>query len=324
MTHAIQIHATGGPEVLQWEEVAVGEPGPGEVLLRQSAVGLNFIDVYFRTGTYPSPGLPFIPGMEAVGVIEALGPGVEGLRVGERVAYGRNMGGYAERRLIAAAALVKVPENLQDQQVAAVMLQGMTTEYLLQRTYPVKAGDTIVFHAASGGVGLLACQWASSMGVTVIGTVGSEEKAALAKAHGCTHTILYKDEDFVARVMEITDGKGVPVVYDSVGRDTFMKSLDCLQPRGMLVSFGQSSGKVEAFDPGILSGKGSLYLTRPTLMTYTASREELVASVEAVFAMLGKGAVKVNVNQTFALADAADAHRALESRQTTGSTVLLV
>ena len=323
MAHAIRIHATGGPEVLKWEEVEVGEPGEGEVRLRQSAVGLNFIDVYFRTGSYPSPGLPFIPGMEAVGVIEAIGPGVEGLSVGERVAYGRNMGAYAEQRLIRAEALIKVPENLEDIQVASVMLQGMTTEYLLQRTYPVQAGDTILFHAASGGVGLLACQWASALGATVIGTVGSEAKAALAKAHGCAHTILYTDEDFVARVMQITGGKGVPVVYDSVGRDTFMKSLDCLQPRGMLVSFGQSSGKVEPFDPGILSAKGSLYLTRPTLMTYTASREDLVTSANAVFAMLATGAVKVNVNQTFALAQAADAHRALEARQTTGSTVLL-
>jgi len=259
-----------------------------------------------------------------VGVIDALGPGVEGLSIGERVAYGLNMGGYAEQRLIKAEALVKVPDDLEDNQVASIMLQGMTTEYLLQRTYPVKAGQTILFHAASGGVGLLACQWASALGATVIGTVGSEEKAALAKAHGCAHTILYKKEDFVARVMDITGGKGVPVVYDSVGRDTFMKSLDCLQPRGMLVSFGQSSGKVEPFDPGILSAKGSLYLTRPTLKNYATRREDLIASSNAVFAMLARGAVKVNVNQTFALADAADAHRALEARQTTGSTVLLV
>ena len=324
MTLAIQIHATGGPEVLQWEQVEVGEPGTGEVRMRQTAVGLNFIDVYFRSGAYPSPGLPFIPGMEAVGVVEAIGAGVQGLSVGDRVAYGRNMGGYTQARLIAADALIKVPDNLEDKQVASVMLQGMTTEYLLQRTYPVKSGDTILFHAASGGVGLMACQWASSLGVTVIGTVGSEEKAELAKAHGCAHTILYKDEDFVAKVMEITEGKGVPVVYDSVGKDTFLKSLDCLQPRGMMVSFGQSSGAVEAFNPGLLSAKGSLYLTRPTLMTYAASREDLVASSSAVFEMMSKGALKVNVNQTFALADAADAHRALEARQTTGSTVLVV
>ncbi len=324
MSHAIRIHATGGPEVLQWEEVEVGDPGPGEVRLRQSVVGLNYIDVYFRTGTYPAPGLPFTPGMEAVGVVDALGPDVEGLSVGERVAYGRNMGGYAEQRLIAADALIKVPESLDDKQVASVMLQGMTTEYLLQRTYPVEAGDTILFHAASGGVGLLACQWACALGATVIGTVGSEEKAELAQAHGCEHTILYKDEDFVARVMDITGGQGVPVVYDSVGRDTFMKSLDCLKPRGMMVSFGQSSGKVEPFDPGVLSAKGSLYMTRPTLMSYTANREDLVASAGAVFGMLESGSLKVNVNQVFALADAADAHRALEARQTTGSTVLTV
>jgi NADPH2:quinone reductase len=323
MPHAIQIHQPGGPEAMLWEEVTVPAPGAGEVQIRQSAVGLNYIDVYFRTGLYPSPGLPFTPGMEGIGVIEAVGDGVRDLKVGDRVAYGRNLGGYAEVRNLEAMFAVKVPDALEDQQVAAMMLQGMTVEYLLQRTYPVKSGDTILFHAAAGGVGLLACQWAKALGVTVIGTVGTPEKAELARAHGCDHTILYRDEDFVERVREITGGKGVPVVYDSVGKDTLMKSLDCLAPRGMLVSFGQSSGKADPMDIGILSGKGSLYITRPTLMSYTATREDLLLSVTALFDMVTSGKVKVKVGQTFALKDAVKAHQALEARQTTGSTVLL-
>ena len=323
MSHAIQVHETGGPEVMKWESVSVADPGPGEIRIKQSAIGLNYIDVYFRTGLYPSPSKPFTPGMEGVGVIDAVGSGVTDLAVGDRVAYGRNIGGYAEVRLLDANFAVKVPASIDDQQAAAIMLQGMTTEYLLQRTYQVQAGDTILFHAAAGGVGLLACQWAKSLGATVIGTVGSEEKAALARAHGCDHTILYKQEDFVARVKELTGGAGVPVVYDSVGKDTLMRSLDCLRPRGMLVSFGQSSGPAEPLDVGILSAKGSLYVTRPTLMSYTATREELLLSANAVFEKVTSGKVKVNVGQTFALADAAAAHRALEARQTTGSTVLL-
>jgi NADPH2:quinone reductase len=323
MSHAIQVHQPGGPEVLRWEEVEVPDPGPGQVRIRNSAVGLNYIDVYFRTGLYPAPSSPFIPGMEGVGIVEALGSGVKDLAVGDRVAYGRNLGGYAQVRLLDAEFAVKVPDSLDDQQVAAMMLQGMTTEYLLQRTYKVRPGDTILFHAAAGGVGLLACQWAKALGATVIGTVGSKEKAELARAHGCDHTILYKEEDFVARVKDITKGAGVPVVYDSVGKDTLMRSMDCLRPRGMLVSFGQSSGKVDPFDIGVLSAKGSLYLTRPTLMTYTSTREDLLLSCKALFDMVGSGKVKVRVGQTFALKDAADAHRALESRQTTGSTVLV-
>lgn len=323
MSNAIRVHAPGGPEAMKWEAVDVGEPGEGQIRIRQTAVGLNFIDVYFRTGLYPAPSLPFTPGMEGVGLVDAVGPGVTDLAIGDRVCYGRNLGGYAEERLIEASMTVKAPEGLEDQQIAAMMLQGMTVEYLLERTYPVKAGDTILFHAAAGGVGLFACQWAKALGATVIGTVGSPEKAELARAHGCEHTILYKEEDFVARVKEITGGVGVPVVYDAVGKDTVMKSLDCLRPRGMLVNFGQSSGKVEPFDIGVLSGKGSLYVTRPTLMTYTASRDELVHSASRLFDMVSSGKVKVNVGQTFKLSDAADAHRALEGRQTRGSTVLL-
>jgi NADPH2:quinone reductase len=324
MSKAIRINTTGSPEVLRWEDVTVGAPGRGEVHIRQSAVGLNYIDVYHRTGLYPLPVLPATPGMEGAGEVLAVGADVEEFVVGDRVAYaGMPPGGYAEERLIPAHRLVKLPEGISDQQAAGMMLQGMTAQYLLRRTYRVQSGDTILLHAAAGGVGLIASQWAKHLGATVIGTVGSHEKAALAKAHGCDHAVLYNDEDWCAWVMDITDGEGVPVVYDSVGRETFMKSLDCLRPFGTLVSFGQASGAVEPFDPGILAAKGSLYLTRPSLMTYTAKREDLLASAAELFEVVLSGAVKIEVQQTYALKDAAQAHRDLEARKTTGSTVLI-
>ncbi|WP_142849183.1 quinone oxidoreductase [Telmatospirillum sp. J64-1] len=324
MTKAIRVHRHGGPEELRWEEVELGQPGPGEALVRHTAIGLNFIDVYHRTGLYSVPSLPFIPGLEGAGVVEAVGEGVTEVKPGDRVAYAAvPMGAYAEARLMPAHRLLVLPETVSDQQAPAMMLQGMTVQYLLRRTFRVQAGQTILIHAAAGGVGLILCQWAKHLGATVIGTVGSAEKAELAKAHGCDHPILYREEDFVARVKDITGGQGVPVVYDSVGKDTFMKSLDCLQPLGMMVSFGQSSGSVGAFDPGILSAKGSLFLTRPVLMTYTAKREDLVSTAQDLFDVVGKGAVKIEVNQTYALKDAEQAHRDLEGRKTTGSTVLL-
>ena len=324
MPRAIRIHETGGPEVMRWEDVEVGAPGPGEIRIRHEAVGLNYIDVYFRTGLYPAPSLPFSPGMEGAGVVEAVGEGVDSLVVGDRVAYAAPpVGAYAQVRLMPAEKVVKVPDGIDSRQAAAMMLQGMTVEYLLRRTYPVRSGDTVLLHAAAGGVGLIACQWAKHLGATVIGTVGSDEKAELARAHGCDHPIVYTRENFTERVREITGGAGVPVVYDSVGRDTFEGSLDCLRPRGMLVSFGQSSGKIDPFDIGVLGARGSLYATRPTLFSYTATRADLESSAGALFDVVGSGAVRVTVNRTFPLAEAADAHRALESRQTTGSTVLL-
>jgi NADPH:quinone reductase len=322
-THAIRIHRPGGPEVMAWEEVDLTPPGKGEALVRHTAVGLNFIDVYHRTGLYPLP-LPATLGLEAAGVVEAVGPEVVEVQVGDRIAYANPpIGAYAERRVIPADRLVPLPHEISDVQAAAMMLQGMTAQYLLRRTYRVQAGDTVLIHAAAGGVGLIACQWAKHLGATVIGTVGSKDKAALAHAHGCDHPILYKDEDFVARVRSLTDGEGVAVVYDSVGRDTFMGSLDCLRPMGMMVSFGQSSGKVEPLDTGLLAGKGSLFLTRPSLMTYTARRRDLVASAAELFEVVKQGFVKIEVNQTYPLKDAAQAHRDLEARKTTGSTVLL-
>jgi NADPH:quinone reductase len=324
MTGVVRVHEVGGPEVLRYEKVEVGSPGPGQVLLRQTAVGLNFIDVYFRTGLYPPPQLPFVPGLEAAAVVEALGEGVRDLQVGQRVAYASPpIGAYAERRQMPADRLLALPEGISDEQAAAMMLKGMTAQYLLRRTYRVQSGQTILFHAAAGGVGLIACQWAKHLGATVIGTVGSEAKAELARAHGCAHVIRYDREDVVARVREITGGKGVPVVYDSVGQATFERSLDCLAPMGMLVSFGQSSGKIPPVDLGILSQKGSLYVTRPTLMTYTAERADLVASANELFDVVQRGAVRIEVNQRFPLRDAAEAHRALEGRRTTGSTLLL-
>ncbi len=324
MSSAIRIHQFGGPEVLQWEEVAVGSPGPGEVKLRQTAVGLNYIDVYHRTGLYPLPGLPATPGMEGAGIVEAVGAGVREVAVGDRVAYaGLPPGAYSEERLIPAHRLVRLPDDITDQQAAGMMLQGMTVQYLLRSTFHIKKGDTILFHAAAGGVGLIACQWAKHLGATVIGTVGSPEKAVLAKAHGCDYPLLYREEDWVARVMEITEGEGVPVVYDSVGLDTFLKSFDCLRPLGLMVSFGQASGPIGTFDPGLLAAKGSLFLTRPTLMTYTAQRNDLLASASELFDVVRAGAVKIEVQQTYPLREAAQAHRELEARKTTGSTVLL-
>ena len=324
MTGVIRVHEIGGPEVLRYEQVELGEPGRGQALVRQTAVGLNFIDVYFRTGLYPPPGLPFVPGLEGAGVVEAVGEGVSEVAVGQRVAYAAPpMGAYAERRLMAADRLVTIPDGVTDEQAAAMMLKGMTAHYLLRRTFRVQPGQTILFHAAAGGVGLIACQWAKHLGATVIGTVGSEAKADLARAHGCDHPIRYDREDLVARVRELTGGKGVPVVYDSVGQATFERSLDCLAPLGMMVTFGQSSGKIPPLDTAILSQKGSLYLTRPTLMTYTAARADLVTAASELFDVVRQGAVQILVNQHFPLRAAAEAHRALEGRQTTGSTVLL-
>jgi NADPH:quinone reductase len=314
----------GGPEALRFEEIEIGSPAAGQVLLRQTAVGLNFIDVYFRSGLYPPPQLPFVPGLEAAAVVEAVGDGVGDLHVGQRVAYASPpIGAYAERRLMPADRLVALPDGVSDEQAAAMMLKGMTAQYLLRRTYRVQSGQTILFHAAAGGVGLIACQWAKHLGATVIGTVGSEAKAELARAHGCAHVIRYDREDVVARVRDITGGKGVPVVYDSVGQATFERSLDCLAPRGMLVSFGQSSGKIPPVDLGILSQKGSLYVTRPTLMTYTAERADLLAAANELFEVVQSGAVRIEINQRFPLRAAAEAHRALEGRRTTGSTLLL-
>ncbi len=325
MTKCMQVSEAGGPEMLNWVDTDVGDPGAGEIRVRHVAVGLNFIDVYFRTGTYPPPGYPFTPGLEGAGVVEAVGEGVSDVDVGDRVAYASPpLGAYAEARTIPADKVVKVPDDVDDQTAAAMMLKGMTAQYLLRRTYPVKAGDTILFHAAAGGVGLIACQWAKHLGATVIGTVSSDDKAELAITHGCDHPIVYTRENFVERVKQITGGKALPVVYDSVGQTTFMDSLDCLQPLGTMVSFGQSSGKVEPFDIGVLSAKGSLYLTRPTLMTYTAKREDLVNSANELFEVVGKGVIKIDVNQTYPLAEAARAHQDLESRKTTGSTVLTV
>lgn len=324
MAKAIRIHEAGGPEVLRWEEVEVPDPGPGEVLLRHTAVGLNYIDVYFRTGTYAGPQPPFTPGLEAAGVVEAVGPGVSDLSVGDRVAYASApMGAYAQHRVMPAERVVRVPESIGDEAAAGMMLKGMTAQYLLRQTYQVQSGQTILIHAAAGGVGLIMCQWARDLGVSVIGTVGSDEKAELAAAHGCTHPVVYTREDFVTRVKEITDGRGLPVVYDSVGKDTMARSLDCLQPRGTMVSFGQSSGKVPPLDITVLSTKGSLYLTRPTIVHYTAKREDLERAASDLFDVVQRGAVKIEVNQTFPLEKAAEAHRALEGRRTTGSTVLL-
>jgi NADPH2:quinone reductase len=323
MPYAIRVHQVGGPDVLKWEEIEVGEPGPGQVRLRQQAAGINFIDVYHRTGLYPQP-MPFTPGVEGAGVVEAVGPDVTAVKVGDRVAYAGPIGGYAEVRLIDADRLVKLPDAISTEQAAAAMLQGMTVHMLLRRVYPVKAGDAILIHAAAGGVGLIACQWAKALGATVIGTVGNDDKAALARAHGCDHPIVYTREDFVAEVGRITEGKKLPVVYDSVGKDTFLKSLDCLAPRGMMVSFGNASGPPDPISPGLLAQKGSLFLTRPTLFNYVATRPELEQAAGELFGMLASGAVKVEVKQRFALKDAAEAHRALEGRKTSGSTVLTV
>ena len=324
-THAIRARETGGPEVMKWEEVDVGDPGPGEIRIRHGAVGLNYIDTYHRSGLYPIAEYPFTPGLEGAGTVEATGEGVADLAAGDRVAYASPpMGAYAEVRLMTRANVVRIPDSVDDETAAAMMLKGMTVEYLLRRTYPVKAGDTILFHAAAGGVGLIACQWAKAIGATVIGTVGTDEKAELARAHGCDHPVVYTRENFTERVREITDGKGVPVVYDSVGKTTFEGSLGCLAPRGLMASFGQSSGSVGAFDPGLLAAKGCLYFTRPSLMVYNASRAELVDSADALFGMVSSGKVKIEINNRYPLADAVQAHRDLEGRRTTGSTVFSV
>ena len=323
MPHAIRIHETGGPEVLKWEEVDVGVPGPGEVKIRQEAAGLNFIDVYHRTGLYKQ-GLPFTPGVEGAGVVAAVGDRVTDLKVGDRVTYASQIGGYAEERLIAADRAVKLPDSISTEQAAAMMLQGLTARMLIRAIHRVQAGETILIHAAAGGVGLIVCQWAKALGATVIGTVSTDEKAQLARAHGCDHPIIYTRQDFVADVERITSGKKLPVVYDGVGKDTFMKSLDCLQPRGLMVSFGNASGAVDPFSPLVLSQKGSLFLTRPTLNHYIVTREELQQSANDLFDVVATGRVKVEVKQRFALKDAADAHRALEARKTSGSTVLTI
>ncbi len=325
MVQRIVVRSFGGPEVLELEQVELKPPGPGEVRVRHTAIGLNYIDVYLRTGLYPPPdGLPFTPGFEAAGVVEEVGEGVSWLRPGQRVAYGSGPpGAYAEARVMPAAVLIPIPDDIDDRTAAAMMLKGMTARYLLKQTYAVKPGETILVHAAAGGVGLILCQWAKHLGARVIGTVGSPEKVEIARAHGCDHVILYREEDVARRVRELTDGEGVPVVYDGVGRTTFMASLDCLKPRGLLVSFGNASGAVESFNLGLLAQKGSLYVTRPTLFHYVASRAELEANARDVIEVVRKGAVKIEVHQTFPLARAADAHRALEARRTTGATVLM-
>jgi NADPH2:quinone reductase len=323
MPFAIRFHQTGGPEVLRWEEVAVGDPAPGEARVRHQAVGLNYIDTYHRSGLYPLP-LPSGLGTEAAGIVEAVGEGVADLNVGDRVAYaGGPLGAYSQVRCLPADRLLKLPEAIDCRSGAAMMLQGLTAAYLLRRTYPVQAGDRVLIHAAAGGVGLIACQWAKALGATVIGTVSTEAKAELARAHGCDHVIFYTREDVAQRVREITGGEGVAVVYDGVGKDTFAGSLDSLRPLGMMVSFGNASGAVPPFNPLLLSQKGSLFFTRPTLGHYSAKRQDLVALGDELFAVVGSGQVKIEVNQTYALSDAASAHRDLEARKTTGSTILL-
>lgn len=324
MAQRISIAETGGPDVMRLESYEPPAPGPGEALVRQEAIGLNFIDIYFRTGAYAAPQLPFTPGMEGAGVVEAVGEGVGDLEPGQRVAYaGTPLGAYADRRTMPAEKLVPIPDAISSETAAAMMLKGMTAQYLLRQTYRVKAGDHVLYHAAAGGVGLILGQWAKHLGAVTIGTVGSPEKAELARAHGFDHVIDYKREDFVARVKEITGGEGVPVVYDGVGKTTFLKSLDCLRPCGVGVSFGSSSGPVENFDLGLLAGKGSLFVTRPTLMTYTRNRDLLLACANDLIDVVAKGAVKVEIRQRFPLADAPAAHRALEGRETTGSTLLI-
>ena len=323
MTRAIRIHKNGPPSVMKWEEVDLGKPGKGEARLRQTAVGLNFIDTYHRAGVYPLP-LPLVLGSEGAGIVEAIGRGVTGIKAGDRVAYaGGPTGSYAQQRNIPAEILIKIPTEISDQTAAAMMLKGMTARYLLRNTYRVKKGDTILIHAAAGGLGLILCQWASHLGATVIGTVGSKKKADLARAHGCHHPILYTKQNFVDRVKRLTKGAGVPVVYDSIGKSTFPASLDCLQKRGLFVSFGNASGPIPPFAPGILTQKGSLYMTRPSLFDYIGTRKELEASARDLMGVVRKGAVKIEINQSYALKDAAKAHRDLEGRKTTGSTVLL-
>ncbi len=322
MPYAMRIHEHGAADKMRWETVEVGDPGPGQVRVRNTAVGLNFVDIYQRNGLYPMQ-LPFTLGSEGAGVVEAVGPKVKEFKAGDRVAYSSPLGAYAEVLLRPADRLVKIPAGVDDKAAAAMMLKGLTAQYLIRRTYRVKKGDTILMHAAAGGVGQILCQWAKHLGATVIGTVGSDEKAELAKKAGCKHVIVLAREKFAERVKEITKGKGVPVVYDGIGKDTFMDSLDCLQPMGLMASFGNASGAVPAFNPGILAQKGSLFLTRPTLVHYTAAREDLVKAARELFGVVKSGAVKIHINQTYALRDAAQAQNDLEARRTTGSTVLI-
>lgn len=324
MVQAIRVHETGGPDVMRWEHVDVGEPGPGEARIRHTAIGLNFIDTYFRSGLYPAPsGTPFSPGNEGAGIVQTVGEGVENIKPGDRVAYVGPLGSYAQERLVPADRLVIIPEGIDDKTAAGMMLKGMTAQYLLRQTYNVGPDTTLLFHAAAGGVGLIAGQWAAHLGATVIGTAGSEDKIALAREHGYQHLINYRTENFVERVKEITGGKGCDVVYDSVGNDTFPGSLDCLKPRGLWVSFGQSSGPIPEFNLGLLAQKGSLFATRPTLFNYIATREDLEATAGDLFDVVSKGIVKIGVNQEYRLADAVTAHKDLEGRKTTGTTVLL-
>ena len=323
MTHAIRIHEAGGPEVLKWDTVDIGKPGSGQVRLRQTACGLNYIDIYMRAGIYPVADMPAVLGMEAAGIVEELGEGVTELAIGDRVAYAMIVGGYAEERIIDAHHLIKIPDAIDDKTAATMMLKGLTAHYLLFRTYPVKAGDTILVYAASGGVGLMLCQWAKHLGATVIGCVGSQEKADLAMANGCDHPIFYREENIAERVRELTDGEGVTVVYDAIGQQTFEASLDSLRPFGTMVTFGNITGQVEPFSPKILAPKGSLYVTRPTLATHVSTRELLVEGADRLIEVISKGIVKNNVNQSYTLKDTAEAHRDMEARKTTGSTVLI-
>jgi len=323
MINAIRVHQTGGPEVLKYEQIEIGEPGAGEVKVRHEAIGLNFIDVYFRTGLYKAAQMPFTPGNEGAGTVVAVGSGVENLKIGDRVAYAATPGSYADERILPADRLVKVPDGIESKTAAAMMLKGMTAQYLLRQTFVVKPGNTILFHAAAGGVGLIAGQWAKHLGATVIGTAGSEEKVALAKAHGYDHVINYRTENFVERVRELTGGEGVDVVYDSVGRDTYMGSLDVLKPLGMFACFGQSSGIIPAFDLNLLAQKGSLFATRPTLFNYVAKRADLEKTAKDLFDVVASGAVKIEINQTYALKNVRKAHEDLEARKTTGASILL-
>jgi NADPH2:quinone reductase len=324
MVAAVRVHKTGGPEVLTYEDIDIPAPGQGQIKIKTHAAGVNFIDTYFRMGMYPSPvGLPFVAGNEGAGEVIAVGPGVTDLKVGDRVAYVVGLGGYAAERLLPAERTVKLPDNISYEQAAGMMLKGMTVQYLVNRTFKVGKGTTVLMHAAAGGVGLILCQWANHLGATVIGTVGSKEKAELAKKNGCHHTILYRDEDFVAKVKEFTGGKLCDVVYDGVGKTTFPGSLDCLRPLGYFVSFGSASGQIDAFNINILQQKGSLFATRPTLNNYVAKREDLLATAKDLFEKVGSGAVKIPINQKYALKDARKAHEELESRGTTGTSILV-
>ena len=324
MVAAVRVHKHGGPEVLTYEQIEIGAPGPGQVKLKQHAAGVNYIDTYFRMGMYPAPaGLPFVSGNEGAGEVIAVGPNVTDLKVGDRVGYVVAMGGYAEERLMAADRAVKLPDNISYEQAAAMMLKGMTAQYLLRRTFNVKKGDTILVHAAAGGVGVILCQWGKALGATVIGTVGSEDKGKLAKDNGADHIIYYRKEDFAARVKEITGGKLCDVVYDGIGKTTFPASLDCIRPLGMFVSFGSASGQIDAFNINLLQAKGSLFATRPTLNHYAAKREDLLAIAKDLFDVVGSGKVKIEINQKYKLKDAVKAHQDLESRNTTGSTILV-